>query len=233
MIRSAKIVFLLAVVPYAIAQENTTNLASLRQAADKAAANWDNLAKALEPKIVRLLPCDPSSRAAVEEVSRASDARLITLSAYLKAAAAQAKMETTVAKQVLAEQASIAGGWNTERAEADQERNGIEAQVAELKESMRKRGSLSEAQKVLVEISKMVKDRAAKSDGQAGNRDAISTLLGDMVVAYQDRQTALETEFALLDAESTKWTAYYIARLARATTECTVTRGPAARKKQP
>jgi hypothetical protein len=243
MVRSALFLFL-ALAGSATAQEqpardqavqdNAAALAALRQTADKAAAAWETLAKGLESKIANLLPCDPKSRAAVEEVSHASDARLAALSAYLKAAAQKARQDTDAAKQVLAAQAALAGGWNTERAEADQEHTAVEARVAELKESMRKRGSLNGAEQVLIEIANMAKERVAKSAEQAGRGEAIDALLGDLVVAYQDRRTALENESALLDAETAKWTSYYTARISRAITECAIINpGAAQRKKQP
>jgi hypothetical protein len=231
MIRSVSLFLLLVVARYAHGQDP---LDALRQTADKSAADWESLAKGLEQKIATLLPCDPKSRAAVEEVSHASDARLAALSAYLKAAAVKAKADTDAAKRVFAAQAALSGGWNTERDEADQERTAIEAQVADLKESMRKRGALSGAEQVLIEIANMIKERAAKSDEQAGRRDTINALLGDLVLAYQNRQTALESESTLLDVETARWTSYYTARLSRAITECAII-NPAAtpRKKRP
>jgi chemotaxis protein histidine kinase CheA len=212
-------------------------LTAYRQTADKAAADWEALAKGLEPRIARLLPCDPNSRAAVQEVSHASDVRLSALAAYLKEAAAKAKDDTESAKQVLAAQAALAGGWNTERTEAEQQGAAIEVQVADLKESMRKRGALAGAEQVLAEIARMVRERASKSADLAARKDVINALLGDLVVAYQDRQTALEKEAAQLDVESARWSAYYTARLARAATECTIINNPggtpAPRKKVP
>ena len=232
MIRVLAFLMLLAVS--APAQDSLT---ALRQTADKAAADWDAYAKGLESRIARLLPCDPNSRAAVEEVSHASEARLSALAAYLKAAGAKAKDDTESAKQVLAAQAALAGGWNTERTEAEQQRAAIEAQVADLKESMRKRGALAGAEQVLAEIARMVKERASKSADLGARKDVINALLGDLVVAYQDRQTALEKEAAQLDVETARWSAYYTARLARAATECTIINNPggtpAPRKKVP
>src|SRR5208282_1707504 len=118
--------------------EKQEDLSALRQAAEQAAAGWEALAKGLDQKIGSLLPCDPKSRTAVVEISHASDVRLLTLEAYLKAAAGRARADTEAAKQALAAQAALAGGWNTEHEEADQERASIEAQIADLKESMRK-----------------------------------------------------------------------------------------------
>ena len=232
MIRFAPLLLFLAV---AHAQEKPADpLDPLRQKAEQAAVDWEALAKGLESRIATLLPCDPKSRAAVEEVSRASDARLSTLSAYIKAAAAKAKSDTDTAKRILAAQAAITGGWNTERDEAQEQQASIEAQVADLKESMRKRGSLSGAEQVLTEIATMVKARATHADEHAGSREAINSLLGNLVVAYQDRQTALENESTLLDAEIARWNSYYIARVARAVTECSIINpGVAPAKKRP
>jgi len=233
MLRSASLFLLLVAAQPVPAQDKPVDpLDALRQTADKAAADWEALAKGLEKKIATLLPCDPKSRAAVEEVSRASDARLSALSAYLKAAAASAKSDTDTAKRVLAAEAALAGGWNTERAEAEQERTAIESQLADLKESMRKRGSLSGAEQVLTEIANMVKERAAKSDSEASRKDLIDAFIGDLVVGYQNRQTALENESTLLDAESARWSFYYGARVSRAVTECSIINPGVQRKKR-
>jgi hypothetical protein len=232
MIRSASLLIALALC--ANAQDKPPDpLDALRQTADKTAADWEALAKGLEQKISTLLPCDPKSRAAVEEVSHASDTRLSALSAYLKASAAKAKADTDAAKRVFAAQAAISGGWNTERSEADQERASIEAQVADLKESMRKRGSLSGAEQVLTELANMVKRRGANSAEQVARKETIDALLGDLAVAYQDRQTALENESKLLDAETARWSFYYTTRVSRAITECAIINpGATQRKKQ-
>lgn len=233
MVRSAFLIFFLALAPFAPAQEKPDDpLDALRQTADKAAAAWESLAKGLEQKIATLLPCDPKSRAAVEEVRNASDTRLGALSAYLKAAVAKAKIDTEAAKRVLAAQAALAGGWTTDRTEADQEHTAIEAQVADLKESMRKRGSLAGAETVLIEIANLAKERATKAEQEAGRREAIESLLGELVIASHDRQTALEGESAALDAEASRWNVYYTSRVSRAITECTIINPGAARKKR-
>ncbi|MGA3187503.1 MAG: hypothetical protein ABSF22_10375 [Bryobacteraceae bacterium] len=224
-----RVLLLLAVACAAYAQD----LAALRQTAEKTSAQWEALAKGLEPRIARLLPCDPTSRAAVEEVSHASDARLAALSAYVKAEAAQAKNNTDAAKGVLAAQAALGGGWNAERVEADQQRADIETQVSDLKESMRKRGSLAGAEQVLIELANMVKERAAKAEEQGSRKDLINTLLGDLVVASQVRQTALENQVASLEVETARWISYYTARLSRSVTECAIINAGAVNKKKP
>jgi hypothetical protein len=214
-------------------QAKPDSLAALRQTAEKTTADWNTLAKGLEQKIARLLPCDPAGRAAVDEVSRASAARLAALSAYVKAEAAAAKETTETVKRVLSAQSSLGGGWTAEHAEADQEHTALEAQIAELKESMRKRGSLHDAEQVLIEISRKVKERAAKAEEQANRKDIVNNLLGDLLAASQQRQIALESEAAQLEVESGRWSSYYAARVTRATTECSIINGPAPRRKTP
>ena len=216
------------------AQEPSADpLTALRQTAERANAQWEALAKALEPKIARLLPCDPTSRAAVADVSHASEARLSALSAYMKAAAAQAAKDTEAAKKILATQAALGGDWTAERVESDQQHMALEGQIADLKESMRKRSALAGADKVLVEIANMVQQRSTKADEQAGRKDLVNGLLGDLVTACQDRQAALEKEAVLLETESARWTAYYTARLSRAVTECAIINQAPARKRVP
>jgi hypothetical protein len=228
--------FLLLAIRFADGQDQTIkpdSLAALRQAAEKTAADWNTLAKGLEQKISRLLPCDPAGRAAVDEVSRASAARLAALSAYVKAEAAAAKENTEAAKRVLSAQSSLGGGWAAEHAESDQEHTALDAQIAELKESMRKRGSLHDAQQVLIEISRMVKERSAKAEEQVNRKDTINALLGDLLAASQQRQVALEGEAAQLEVESGRWSYYYAARVTRAAMECSIINGPAPKRRTP
>src|SRR5438270_13154723 len=73
-------------------------LASLEQAAQKSLVAWNGLARDLDSKVARLLPCDPKAIAAINEVSRASEVRLNDLSDYLRAAASSANMETNAAR---------------------------------------------------------------------------------------------------------------------------------------
>src|SRR6516225_1296107 len=132
-------------LPLALAQDKPPDTETLSQASEKSFSEWEALSKGLNQKIAKLLPCDPQLRAAIDQVSKASETRLAALSAYLKAEVAQAKDDTDLAKQLLATIAPLAGAWNTEHAEADQERAAIDAQVTEMLESKRKRPSLEPA----------------------------------------------------------------------------------------
>ena len=75
-------------------------LAAREALAQKRAAEWETLAKVLEGKIARMLPCDSRVHGAIEEVSRASQARLASLNDYLQAAAAQAKADAERARAI-------------------------------------------------------------------------------------------------------------------------------------
>jgi hypothetical protein len=222
---------LLIAMAAAQAQQTPDALAPLRQAAEKTSADWEAKAKGLDQKIARLLPCDPAGRAAVEEVSRASAARLAALSAYVKAEALSARDDVDAVKRVLSEQAALGGAWAAERAESDQDHTALEARIAELKESMRKRSALSGAEQALMELSRMAKDRTAKADEQSSRKDAVNALLAELLASYQQRQTALEAEASQVNQETARWANYYGARVARAATECAIIAGP--RRRQP
>ena len=60
----------------------------LRDKAEKSAAAWQTLADGLDARTSRLLPCDSKMKAAIDEVSRASEARMTALLEYLREATA-------------------------------------------------------------------------------------------------------------------------------------------------
>ena len=212
----------------------TDPLAPLQQNAAKKAADWDALAKVLEVKLARMLPCDPRVRAAIEEVGKASDARLAALAQYLQAAAAQAKAGAERIQRLLADQESAAKETETEKAEADQERAAIEGRAADLAESAKRRESLSEAQKKLAEIAALSRERSARAAELGAHQETLIDALRQVASTYQARQKALDTELSALVIETSRWGEYYAARSSRAQTECAVTNpaGPASRKKQ-
>lgn len=228
----AIILFFLATSAWA--QVNSADpLAALRQVAEKRSSDWDTLAKGLEVKLARMLPCDPRVRTSIEEVSRASDARLAALAQYLQANAAQAKLDVDRVQRLLADQESFSKDAEIEKAEADQERVAIKGRSADLAESAKRRPSLSEAQKKLGEIAAMTRERTSRAQEQVARREALAEVLRQVGAAYQARQKAIETELSALLIETSRWGEYYAARMARAQTECSVTgpASPAPRKK--
>src|SRR3984957_15543058 len=127
MIRFVSFLLFLAIARSASAQAVADPLESLRQVADKASADWQGLAKGLEQKIATLLPCDPKSRAAGEEVSRASDARLAALSAYKRAPPPKGRGKPKGPRGFPPAKAALPGGGMREPPGAVQERPAIEA----------------------------------------------------------------------------------------------------------
>src|SRR5580700_4705733 len=79
-------------------------LAGLQETAQQKSSEWETLGADLENKVAHLLPCDPRVRSAVEEVSRASEARLTALSQYLEAKRAKAKLDGDLLSMITATQ---------------------------------------------------------------------------------------------------------------------------------
>lgn len=205
----------------------------LEEIADKRASEWDALAKGLEGKIARMLPCDPRVRGALEEVSRASEARLTALSQYLESAAAQSKNDVEKARTALAVEQAAAKDAETERVEAEQQRAAIDGQIADLAQSAKRRQALDEARKKLDEIHTKVDQRLARAQEETARRAALTASLQQLAAGYEARQKAIAGELSALASETARWNEYYAARLGRAQTECSITnRAPAQRKKQ-
>ncbi len=79
------------------------SLAALAQTAQQKKADWgQNYRSGLDTSILALLPCDPKVAVAIAEVSKASEARLAAISAYLQEAARQAALQAAAARGVLA-----------------------------------------------------------------------------------------------------------------------------------
>jgi hypothetical protein len=208
-------------------------LAALEQAAERRTSEWDTLAKGLELRISRLLPCDPRVRSAIEEVGRASDLRLVALQQYFQAAVARAKDQTEAVKRLLASQEALGKDADADRTDAEQEGAGIEGQLVNLAESVRRRVALAEAQQALEGLREMTRQRGAQNERRQDQAAALGTMLAAMVAAYQSRQAALEGEMSAMSAEGTRWSAYYAARLARADTECSITNPDAQARPRP
>jgi hypothetical protein len=203
-------------------------LAPLRDLAAKRAADWDALAQGLDGRIARLLPCDPRVRGAIDEVSRASEARLASLMEYLRAAAQKATDDSSATRLLIPNQEAFAAVLNTEHAEADAERAGIEAQLLDLGESAKQRTRLEEAQRALADIAGMARQRTLQVLEQAGRSAALTASLLALDQSYQNEQAALQSELEASSLESARWNEYYAARIERAQTECAITGGAGA-----
>ncbi len=208
------------------AQEKPADsLALLRDAATARAAEWDTLSQAMEGKIARLLPCDARVRGDIDEVSRASEARLTSLMQYLRAAEQRAADHAAAAEILISSQQAQAAVLTTERSEADGERAAIEGQLFDLGESAKQRSQLAQAQKTLAGIATLAGQRVAQAQEEAGRSTALAASLRQLARSYQNEQAALQAELNALAAEAARWAEYYTARLDRAQTECAVTDG--------
>jgi hypothetical protein len=208
------------------------DLAALEQTARKSHAAWESLAKDLNERVARILPCDPRSAAAITEVSRASEARLAALADYLRAASVKAFAETAAAKILLDAEDRRAVAAGLERADAGQEQTAVDTHSDALAQSVKQRPSLEDPQKLLEQIAAMVRQRAAAAEQQAGAADADVALLRSLVMKFDARDAALRDEAVAFEAERARWNGYYAARLARAQTECSITQVGGAQGKQ-
>jgi hypothetical protein len=207
----------------AVRAQNAPDLAALEQTAQKRSLEWEALAKDMNDRMARMLPCDPRAMAAVNEVSRASDARLESLADYLRAASAKAFAETADAKNLLNIEERAAVEVTLERADAGQEQTAVDTQSDALAQSVKQRASLEGPQKLLTEIAAMVRERATVAEQRTISADAAVALLRELVAKFEARDTALREEFAASEAERARWSGYYAARRARAQIECSIT----------
>jgi len=204
------------------------DLAALEQTAHDRNAAWEALAKDLGERVARILPCDRRSTEAITEVSRASEARMAALNDYLKAASAQAFTETAAARILLSAEEQRAADAGRERTDARQEQAEAATQAQTLSESAGQRASLQDSQKLLAQIAVLIGQRSTAAEQRAGAADRAVTALRVLVAKLEDRDAALRDESVAFEAERTRWSGYYTARLARAQVECSITQiGPA------
>ncbi len=211
---------------------------SLQQNVEKRTSEWDAIANSLEGRIGRLLPCDPRVRGAIDEVSRASEARIVALTEYWLAVSAASKTQTEAVRRLLAQEEAGTTDRKTDQADAEQEKVAMNAQLADLGESAKRLPSLAAAQKALDGLAQSSARMATLAAERGQSAERLSQELRDLLAATQARQTAIENAMKALAAEGLRWSGYYASREARAQTECTITnpggapRAPAPGKKQ-
>lgn len=221
------------VAPNAPAQ----TLASLEQAVKDRTAEWSRLAQGLELSLVRLLPCDPKIAASITQVTKASDARIAAVAAYLDAANQQAQLQTNAARQVLASAQEVIHDLAGEKSDLAPERAALDGQLANLNQSVQRRASLAAPEDALKQVITLRQQRSSAVEAALSQADNYTADLDDLIMWLQARQAALSQLKIAFDAEATRWSAYYAGRLARARTECTISGAatgarPAAKGKQ-
>jgi hypothetical protein len=213
--------------------QDAPDLAALQQTVQKRGIEWEALAKDMNDRMARILPCDPRALAAVNEVSQASEARLAVLAEYLRAISGKAFAETAAVKTLLDAEERRAVEAGLERADAGQEQTAVDTQSDALAQSVQQRTSLEASQKLLQQIAATIHQRASAMEQHAGSADAAVALLRDLAAKFEARDAALRDEFAAFEAERTRWNGYYAARRTRAQIECSITQIGTTRSKSP
>ena len=205
-----------------------TPLTLLQQEAEKRTLEWTALASGLEVRLVRLLPCDPRVRGAVEEVSWSSEARVAAWNVYWQAVSVKSKDQLEAARKLAVLEDARAAAWGQGRLETEAEHAAIEAQASALTLSTRALPAFANAQRTLGTLTQLERQSAT----QAQDRDTVNRRLTDevrdLVTSAEARQKNLDAQLKARDAEASAWRTYYAARTARAQTECTITNAAAA-----
>lgn len=207
----------------AFAQTPAPELATLEETAQKRHAEWESLAKDLSERMARILPCDARYAAGIAEVSRASDARVVALADYLRAASAQAFAETAAAKILLDAEERNAVEAGLARGEAAREKTAVDIQADALAQSAKQRVSLEDSQRLLQQIAEMIRQRASAAELRAGAADSAVAQLRALIGKLDARDATLRDASAAFEAERSRWNGYYSARKARAQVECSIT----------
>lgn len=222
------------------AQETGANsLPALQDAAAKRTAEWTTLTTGLEPRLVRLLPCDPRVRTSVEEVAKASDNRTVALTSYWNMVSIQSKAQVEAVRGLLAREEERGEDWSKEETETEQELAVTSAQAAALKASMQQVPALASPQKNLEALAATDRQLAAQAQERATNGGLLLAGLRELLKDAQARQSAIDEQLKSVSAEGQRWSAYYAARQARAQIECFIinpaaaTAPPAARPVRP
>ncbi len=226
-LRLAAIAAALATEGILAAQDPAPNsLAALQQSASQRTAEWNALAANLEQRVARLLPCDPQARTAIEEAGRASDARSVALTSYWTMASIQSKTQVEAIRGLLAQEEGRAGEWAADANEVRVDVALAVAQRASLASSVRQLPALAAPQKDLEAIAEQYRLLEKQAQERAGGR--LLDDLRELLNTSQARQAAIDERLKTVGAEGQRWSAYYMARLARAQIECSLVNPAAA-----
>lgn len=196
------------------------------QTAEKRTNEWSVLAANLEQRVARMLPCDTRVRSAVEEVSRASDARFAAVTAYWKEIAKRSSDQVEAARKLIADNDARAADWKADVDDSGQEQLRVGTQMSDLREAARQQAALGSAARALNGISEKIAAAVKQGASRQAASAKLNAELNAFITAAQARQSAIETELNSLATESARWSAYYTTRAARAQMECSITAGP-------
>lgn len=197
------------------------SLSDLEQNALKAQSEWFRLASDLDLRLARMLPCAPAVGTSIEDTHKASTARMEALSAYAAQFLAVASRDLEKARELQKTLTDPQANTTAERADTEQERAGIQSQLTNLAESVRRRVALTVANDELRAIEDLVQERA-RLVAEGGVTESTRILLSNLVVALENREEVIRRQVPALEEERNKWNGFYAARMARARVECSV-----------
>jgi hypothetical protein len=198
------------------------SLPALQQSVSQRTAEWNTLASNLEQRVARLLPCDPQARTAIDEVSRASDARSIALTNYWTLASLQSRTQIEPIRRLLAQEEGRAGDWTADANQAQVDIALTAARGASLAMSVPQLPAMANPQKILEDIAGQYRLLEKQAQERAAAEGRLRDDLRELLNASQARQAAIDQRMKTVAAEGQRWSAYYVARQARAQVECSL-----------
>ena len=207
-------------------------LPALQQSVSQRTAEWNTLATNLEQRVARLLPCDPQARAAIDEVSRASEARSVALTSYWTVASLQSKTQVEAIRRLLAQEEARVGDWVVDASQAQADVASAAALGTSLAASVAQVPALANPQKDLEAIAEQYRSLEKQAQERAAAHGRLVDNLRELLNTSQARQVAIDERVRTVSVEGQRWSAYYAARQARAQVECSLV-NPAAAPAQP
>ena len=204
------------------------SLPALQQNLAQRTAEWSTLATNLEQRVARLLPCDPQARAAIDEVSRASEARSAALTSYWTAASLQSKTQVEAIRGLLAQEQDRVGDWMVDADQARVDAAFATAQGASLATSVPQIPALANPQKDVEAIGEQYRLLEKQAQERVAAHGRLLGDLRELLNTSQARQAAIDERLRTVGVEGQRWSAYYVSRQARAQIECSLINSAAA-----
>jgi len=168
------------------------------------------------------LPCDPQARAAIEEVSRASEARNVALTSYWTVASLQSKTQVEAIRGLLSQEGERVGDWVVDASQAQADVAFATAQRTSLTLSVPQLPALANPQKDLEAIAEQYRLLEKQAQERAAAHGQLIEDLRELLNTSQARQAAIDERLRTVGIEGQRWSAYYVARQARAQVECSL-----------
>ncbi len=197
-----------------------SSLPALQQSVSQRTAEWNTLATNLEQRIARLLPCDPQARAAIDEASRASEARSVALTSYWTVASLQSKTQVEAIRGLLSQEEERVGDWVVEASQAQADVAAATAEGASLAVGVAQIPALANPRRELSAITEQYRSLEKQAQDRAAAHGKLIDDLRELLNTSQTRQAAIDERLRTVGVEGQRWSAYYAARQARAQSEC-------------